>query len=184
MAGDRLRGIAPLDEGSGHVSVVVETLRGSRQKYSYDPETGLFRWKFELPEGTVFPFSFGFVPNTLAEDGDPLDILLLLDGDVPTGILVEARPVAVIEAEQTKDGRTLRNDRVIAVASLSRTFAGVRDIGDLRPGLLEELERFFAHFNALRGQTSSAIGRKGAAAALDRVREAIAAEARRGTTAG
>src|SRR5215208_2084314 len=95
---DFLKAVPPYDDESGDVNVIIETPRGSRQKYTYDPELGLFRWKFELPEGNAFPYSFGFVPNTLGQDGDPVDILLLLDADVPVGTLVPAKLIGVIEA--------------------------------------------------------------------------------------
>lgn len=146
---DAIDKLSPIDN-DGKVNVLVETPKGSRQKYDVDHETGLFTWSLELPEGVTFPYSFGFVPNTLAEDGDPLDILLLLDGAVPQGTVVKARIIGVLAVEQDEgDAGMVRNDRVIAVADLARSFSGVEEIEDLRPDLLWDIEEFFGTYNRM-----------------------------------
>ncbi len=91
-------------------NVVIETPKGSRNKFDYDPELGLFRLGGVLPLGAVFPFDFGFVPSTLGGDGDPLDVLTLMDEPAFTGCLVTVRLLGVIEAEQSEGGETTRND--------------------------------------------------------------------------
>src|SRR4051812_5075636 len=90
----------PPRDDDGNVNVVVETPRGSVHKLSYDDERDVFVLKKSLPLGMSFPFDFGFVPGTKAGDGDPLDVLLLLDGATPPGVLVASRLVGAIEAEQ------------------------------------------------------------------------------------
>lgn len=172
---DRFDAIRPLDETTGLISAVIETPKGSRQKYRYDHEVGLFRWGFELPEGMAFPYSFGFLPNTKAGDGDPLDVLILLDGDIPMGTLVQAAPLGVIEAKQTKGGNTVRNDRIIARASLSRAFRGVDRLEHLRDGLVDELEQFFVQYNRLRERSFSPIGRDGPEATRELIRGSMVA---------
>ena len=112
-----LETLPPFDSESGCLNVVIETPRGCRNKYSFDFDLGSFKLKAVLPSGAVFPFDFGSIPGTVADDGDPLDVLLLMDEPVFPGCLVEARILGVIEAEQTKDGQTERNDRLIAVAA-------------------------------------------------------------------
>src|SRR5947209_2197127 len=107
------------DPDSGELYVVIETPKGSRNKYAFDEMKGLYKLKKVLPLGTLFPFDFGFVPSTLGDDGDPLDVLLLMDEPVFPGCLVAARLLGVIEAEQTEDGETERNDRLIAVSAAS-----------------------------------------------------------------
>src|SRR4028119_2143117 len=98
----------------------VETPEGSRNKFDFDEELGLFKLGGVLPAGAVFPFDFGFVPATRGGDGDPLDVLVLMDEPAFVGCLVPARLIGVIEAEQTeRDGETARNDRLIAVAANS-----------------------------------------------------------------
>lgn len=165
----------PAFETDELVNVVVETPSGSRQKYNYDHATGLYRWGLELPEGMRFPLSFGFVPNTLAADGDPLDVVLLLDGAVPTGTVVTARPVGVMKARQTEGGETTRNDRLIAAAEYSRTFEGIHDLGDLRRGFMEEVETFFAAYNDVMGRAFEPTGRADRAEAFSLLHEAVRA---------
>jgi inorganic pyrophosphatase len=97
--------------------VVIETPKGSPNKLTFEPRYGTFVLKGVLPVGAVFPFDIGFVPSTRAEDGDPLDILVLMDAPVFPGCIVPSRLVGVIEAEQTEDGKTERNDRLLAVAA-------------------------------------------------------------------
>ena len=92
-------------------NVVVETPRGSRTKFAYDPEIGMFRAKKLLAMGFAFPFPFGFFPSTRAEDVDPLDVLLVTDADLPTGSLVRCRLLGGLAMEETKQGNTVRNDR-------------------------------------------------------------------------
>jgi len=151
------------DPKTGEVVVVAETPKGSRNKYSCDAGLGAFRLAAVLPEGTSFPFDFGFVPSTLGEDGDPLDVLVLLDTPVVAGCVLTARLIGVIEAEQReRGGERVRNDRLLAVATRARTHAHIRSAGDLRPDLLAEIEAFFAHYNRLSGKEFTPLGRGGA----------------------
>src|SRR6476659_4407599 len=117
------------DGRSDQLNVVIETPKGSRNKYKYDPELGLFKLGGVLPAGAVFPFDFGFVPSTVGGDGDPLDVLVLMDDSAFTGCLVPARLIGVIQAEQTgNDGKTERNDRLIAVAAESHNHRDVHSL--------------------------------------------------------
>src|SRR3954464_9304827 len=104
------------------LNVVIETPKGSRVKYSYDEKTGMLELKKALPEGMVFPFNFGFIPGTKAEDGDPLDVLVVNEESLLSGCLVKARLIAIIEAEQKEqDGTKVRNDRLVAMAIAKQT---------------------------------------------------------------
>src|SRR5437868_10794388 len=96
--------------------VIIDTPKGFRNKFDYDPDSGLFMLGGLLPEGMMFPFDFGFIPSTLGEDGDPLDILVLLDAPAHVGCLIEVRVIGVIKAEQMEDGKTESNDRLLGVA--------------------------------------------------------------------
>src|SRR5687768_1900762 len=118
--------LSTYDEDSGTINVIIETPKGSRNKYEYDEKFGLFVLNEVLPAGASFPFDFGFVPSTKGEDGDPLDVLVLMDEAAYPGVLVPARLIGVIEAEQTEGGKTERNDRLIAVAENSHTHREVR----------------------------------------------------------
>src|SRR5256885_3980309 len=152
----------PAIDEDKQVQVVIETPKGSRNKYAFDSEQRTFKLKKVLPEGMVFPHDFGFIPSTRAEDGDPLDVLLLMDEPAFPGCLVEARLVAVIEAKQTeREGETTRNDRLIAVAADSRTHKAVRTLSDLNDTLMDEVEHFFISYNQIKGKKFEPLGRFG-----------------------
>src|SRR3979409_85017 len=98
-----------LDAANCTCRAIIETPKSSRNKFDYDPESNLFKLGGLLPEGMMFPFDFGFIPSTLGEDGDPLDILVLMDAPAHVGCLIEIRLIGIIEAEQTEDGKTVSN---------------------------------------------------------------------------
>src|SRR5207253_7277602 len=105
-----LRRLKPFDRKSGNLNVIIETPKGCRNKYAFDFDFKNYRLKSVLPNGAVFPFDFGSIPGTTADDGDPLDVLLLMDEPAFTECRVRARLLGVIEAAQTSDGKTERND--------------------------------------------------------------------------
>lgn len=144
------------------IHVVVETPKGGRNKVAFDPELGAFKLMGVLPEGHSFPYDFGFVPSTQAADGDPLDALLLLEAPTFSGCVVEARLLGALEFEQQeKDGQTLRNDRLLAVAADSREHKGLHSLADLSSELLHEIEHFFISYNQAKGQTLTVLRRVG-----------------------
>jgi inorganic pyrophosphatase len=149
------------DAKSGEIHIVVDTPRGSRNKFKYDEELGLFKLGGVLPAGAVFPFDFGFIPQTRGEDGDALDALLLMDEPTFVGCLVPARLIGVVEAEQTEEGQTVRNDRLIAVATDSRNHKEVESLGQLSGNLLDEIEHFFVSYNQIKGKEFKPLGRFG-----------------------
>jgi inorganic pyrophosphatase len=156
------------------LNVIIETPKGSRNKYNYDEELRLFKLGGVLTSGAVFPFDFGFVPSTKGGDGDPLDVLVLMDEPAFAGCLVRARLVGVIEAEQTeRGGETTRNDRLIAVAAKSRLHANVRTLRDLGSGLPEEIEHFFVSYNQAKGKEFKPLGHFGPERALKLVEEGV-----------
>ena len=141
---------------------MVDTPKGSRNKFKWDEKLGLYKLAGVLPAGAVFPFDFGWVPSTLGDDGDPLDVLLLMDEPAFVGCLVAARLIGVIEARQTEEGKTERNDRLIAVADESRSEKDVRALSDLPENLLHEIEHFFVSYNEVKGKKFEPTGRFGA----------------------
>ncbi len=170
---DRIDG---LDKESGCVNVIIETPKGSHNKYKYDTKLALFTLGGVLPAGAVFPFDFGFVPSTMGEDGDPLDVLVLLDESVPTGCLVKARLIGAIEARQTEPGgRRVRNDRLLAVAVQAHTHQHVRKPGDLQAKLLDEVEAFFSDYDAQRGKRFKPLRRSGPRRAMKLLAAGMAA---------
>jgi inorganic pyrophosphatase len=154
--------------------IVIETPRGSRNKYSYDPDCDCMQLSTVLPEGLVFPYDFGFVPSTLGQDGDPLDILILMDEPVVPGCVVRARLIGAIQAEQKeKDEGWTRNDRLIAVATHAQTHNGARRLSDLRPHLVKEIKEFFVTYNKLRDRKFAAKGDAGPAKARKLVKDGM-----------
>lgn len=156
------------------VNVIIETTKGSRNKLDYEPELGVFELAGVLPEGSVFPYDFGFIPSTEGEDGDPLDVLVLLDESVSTGCLITARLIGVIEAKQKeKDGAVQRNDRLLAVATRAHIHSHVKHLKDLTPQMTEEIEHFFVSYNETKGKSFQPLGRKGPEQALATVRAGV-----------
>lgn len=148
-------------DDEGNVNAIIDTPKGSRNKFKYDEKSGLFKLGGALPLGAVFPFDFGYIPSTKGADGDPLDVLVLMDDPAFTGCLVVAKLIGVIEAEQTEDKETTRNDRLIAVAADSRNHSHVRFLGDLNKNLVHEIERFFISYNETKGKRFKVLGRSG-----------------------
>jgi inorganic pyrophosphatase len=160
-----LRKLKPFSRKSGNLNVVIDTPKGSRNKYAFDFKIDAYKLKTVLPHSTIFPFDFGSIPGTIAEDGDPLDVLVLMDEPVFIGCLIEARVLGVIEAQQTEDGETQRNDRLIAVAAESHTNGKLKSLRKLDSKLLDEIEHFFVSYNDARGKKFKPIGRRGSAVA-------------------
>lgn len=155
------------------LNVVIETPKGSRNKFNFDEEKEMFKLGGVLPAGASFPFDFGFVPGTKAEDGDPLDVLLIMDEPAFPGCLVQCRIIGIIEAEQTEHEETVRNDRVLAVSQNSRLHQSIRSIQDLHKELMDEIEHFFISYNNAKGKTFKVLARRGRDAAIAAVRKAI-----------
>jgi inorganic pyrophosphatase len=119
----------------------------------------------------VFPFDFGFIPSTAGGDGDPLDVMVLMDEPAHVGCLIEIRLIGVIEAEQTENGETKRNDRLLAAAVQSFSYQHVSAVGDLGDTMLEQIEEFFANYNRIRGKEFRVLRRGDAARAVALVQE-------------
>ncbi|HVY74064.1 MAG TPA: inorganic diphosphatase [Puia sp.] len=157
--------IPPIQKGL--VNVVIETPRGSQNKFDYDSQLETFRLKKTLPMGTTFPFSFGFIPSTRGEDGDPLDILVICEDAMYPGCFLEARPLGVLEAYQKeKKKKKIRNDRIVGVPGCSVMFQGIKHIKDLNKSMITEIENFFIDYNKHEGREFQPIGWKKGQAAL------------------
>src|ERR1700722_16948369 len=120
-----------LDPSKGICRAIIETPKGCRNKFDYDPDSNLFMLGGLLPEGMMFPFDFGFIPSTLGDYGDPLDILVLMDAPAHVGCLIDVRIIGVIQAEQTQDGRTEKNGRILGAAIHSYEHQNLFTISDV-----------------------------------------------------
>src|SRR6476661_2733805 len=128
------------DAKKGTCRAIIETPKGSRNKFDYDPESNLFMLGGLLPEGMMFPFDFGFIPGTLGEDGDPLDIMVLMDAPAHVGCLIEVRIIGIIKSEQSEEGKTETNDRLLGAAVHSYDHEDLQTIGDVSKTLLAQVE--------------------------------------------
>lgn len=158
--------LSTLDD-DGRVLAVIEAASESRSKFKFCPRSGIFKLHSVLPAGTAFPHSFGFVPGTLGEDGDPLDIVVLSDEPPPVSTVVPCRLIAILRATQ-KDGKgTIRNDRLLGVADTSERYAQCRHRKDIQETVLRRIADFFAFYHREQGKTFTPIGWKGLKAAQD-----------------
>jgi inorganic pyrophosphatase len=154
------------------IVVIIETPKGSRNKYAYDVGEHIFELKKVLPAGMAFPYDFGFVPSTRGGDGDPLDVLVLMDEPAFAGCKLTCRVVGLIEGEQTDGKDKERNDRVVAVENANHSYARVKHIDDLGKKFEKELEEFFVNYHRLGGMTYKILAVKGPRAALRAVKKA------------
>jgi inorganic pyrophosphatase len=164
--------IPPIEKG--YVNVIIETPRGSQNKYDYDPKNQVFSLCKTLPMGTVFPFDFGFIPDTLAQDGDPLDILVIMEESAFPGCLIKSRLLGVLEANQTesKSDKKIRNDRLVGISDCSILYGSIKDIDDLNKSMVSEIENFFIDYNKHEGKKFSPIGWKNSKKAFQLIKEA------------
>jgi inorganic pyrophosphatase len=164
--------LKPIDKEDGLLQVIVETPKGSRNKYAFDPDQGIFALKKVLPAGMTFPYDFGFLPQTIADDGDPIDVLLLMDEPAFSGCAVRALLIGVIEGEQLAGKKKVRNDRIVAVAEANHMYANIRRLKDLPKQFLKELQEFFVNYHNLEGKKYRLLGCKGAATAMTLIKQA------------
>ena len=141
--------------------VVIETPKGSRNKFAFDPDDHIFELKKVLPSGMTFPYDFGFVPSTKADDGDPIDVLVLMDEPAFPGCVLSCRPSGVIEGEQDDKQGKERNDRIIAIEQDAHSWADIKTINDLAKQVCRELEEFFVNYHKLTGKEYRVLGLKG-----------------------
>jgi inorganic pyrophosphatase len=157
------------------IHVIIETPKGSRNKYAFDAERKIFLLKKVLPVGMAFPYDFGFIPSTEAEDGDPVDVLVLMDEPAFPGCLLKCRVIGVIEGEQGKKTHRERNDRIVAVEQANHSFADVKHIRDLGRKFVRELEEFFVNYHELSGKKYRILGVKGPTKARRRIQDGMGA---------
>jgi inorganic pyrophosphatase len=159
----------------GDVLAVIEATQHTRSKFKFDAELATFVLERVLPSGLSYPYDFGFVPSTLADDGDPLDILILNDEPIPVGCVARCKLVGALVAEQSTRGRRVRNDRLVGVPTESRRYGSARVIKDISADVLGDVERFFIQYNQTRGVRFEPKRRYGAVKALALLRAAVVA---------
>lgn len=164
--------LAPLDPDSqSTIQVIIETPKGSRNKYAFDPDQKVFELTKVLPAGMAFPYDFGFIPSTKAEDGDPTDVLVLMDEPAFPGCLLKCRVVGVIEGQQGKKKDKERNDRIIAIENDNHSYSHVKHVRDLGKKFVEELEEFFVNYHRHLGKKYRVLDVQGPAEAWRRIED-------------
>jgi inorganic pyrophosphatase len=156
---------------NGDVRAVIETPRGSRAKFEYDPKLEAFTLSKSLLVGLSYPHDWGFVPSTKAEDGDPIDIMVIHDAATFPGVVLSCRLIGIVQIEQKSKGKAERNDRVFAVPRRSHSELGLHDVRDLSKPMRDELEKFFVATDELEDKKLEIIGWKGPEAAAKAVRD-------------
>ena len=151
------------------INVIVEINKGSKNKYEIDKETGLIALDRVGHTAQDYPFDYGFAPQTLWEDGDALDVVLLTTHAIPPGILVDARPVAIMHMIDSGES----DDKVIAVPVGDPRWADVKDLADINKHTLKEMEHFFTTYKKLQNKEVTVAGFEGVAAAHSAIIKSI-----------
>ncbi len=153
--------------------VVIETPRGGRHKYAWNEQLHAFELRFTLPSGMAWPYDYGFIPRTKGEDGDPLDILVLMDQGTFPGCVLRVRLIGAFKVE--KNGK--RNDRYVGCllprSETSLSTDGYQSLKDLPEQLLREMETFLQMYSEQRGNEVRILGRMGPNRSIEAVKSAV-----------
>jgi inorganic pyrophosphatase len=153
------------------ITAIIESPKGSGHKYDYEPGLKRFKLNKVLPAGMVFPFDFGFIPDTKGGDGDPLDVIAISEIASFPGCCMDCRIIGALKVNQTeRDGITTRNDRFLAVPEVSEMFKDVHSYLHLPDGIVTQLESFFRNYNELAGKKFEVIERVDAEEAYAMIR--------------
>jgi inorganic pyrophosphatase len=156
----------------GDVYVVVETPRGSRAKFDYDPKLKTFTLSKSLLTGLSYPHDWGFVPSTEADDGDPIDVMVVHDAATFPGTVLTCRIIGILQIEQKSKGKRERNDRLFGVPKDSHSEQALKDVRDLSKPIQQELEKFFKATDELEDKELEIIGWKGPKVAVEAIKDA------------
>jgi inorganic pyrophosphatase len=165
-----LHDIQPGNNVPEEITVIVEINKGSKNKYELDKETGLIKLDRVMHTGQDYPFDYGFVPQTHWYDGDPLDVVLLTTYPLIPGILVTARPVAVVDMIDAGES----DAKIIAVPVDDPRFKHVVDLKDVNPHTVKEIIHFFETYKQIQKKEVTIEGVRGSDDAKQVVEEAIA----------
>jgi inorganic pyrophosphatase len=163
----------PPFHSDGGVHVVIETPRGSPAKFKFKPELVVFMLSRMLTDGTVYPHDWGYIPGTLGPDGDPVDAFVLGAAGSFPGLVIRARPIGILQVEQSERGHKFRNDRLLFLPWEPTQRMPFRDVSELRKGEKEEIERFFLHAVEGTAKRLRFLGWRGPKAAEAEIRRGI-----------
>ncbi|MCA1365000.1 inorganic diphosphatase [Bradyrhizobium sp. IC3069] len=149
-----------------NIFAVVETPRGSCCKLEFDKKLRVFTLSKALMAGLTYPYDWGFIPSTLADDGDPLDVLVIHDGATYPGTVLRCRPIGILKVLQVTERKKKRNDRVVAVPRHSFFAGDLPDVRNLPATAIKQLEKFFDATNALKDKKLEFLGWRGPVRAM------------------
>jgi inorganic pyrophosphatase len=157
------------DKAPEEFHVIIEIPRGSKNKYEIDKETGLIKLDRAMKSSQDYPFDYGFAPQTLWEDNDALDVVILTTYPLSTGILVNVRPVAVMRMTDGGDS----DDKVIAVPVEDPRWDNVKDLSDINPHSIKEFQHFFETYKTIEGKIVTIDGVEGKDKAIEAVKKSV-----------
>jgi len=161
--------ISPGEKIPEEINVIIEIPRGSNNKYEIDKDTGLIALDRVLYGAQTFPFDYGFVPQTHWHDGDALDVMVLTTNSLPVGVVVRARPVGIMHMIDTGE----KDDKILAVPTKDPRWSGAKDLTDINPHTLKEIEHFYSTYKILEKKDVNVTGFEDRAAAHAAIKEGI-----------
>lgn len=155
------------------MDIIIETPKGSNQKFKFDKEYRLFRLYKTLPASLAFPFDFGFIPNSKGEDKDPIDVMAISEFTAFPGCVIDCRIIGCIQAEQPVEGKKIRNDRFLAIPQQSVVYGSVYSIEDISVASVSAIESFFVTYTKLEGKELTLLGNLNATEATARLKSLL-----------
>jgi inorganic pyrophosphatase len=144
----------PAQPEPGLINVLVEIPGGSKNKYEFDKDLNAFTLDRVLFSSVQYPCDYGFVPNTLADDGDPLDGMVMMDQPTFPGCVIAARPIGMLEMIDGGD----RDEKILCVPAKDPRYAGVKSLDDVSPHRLDEIAEFFRSYKNLEKKVTEILG--------------------------
>lgn len=147
----------PAQPKPGLVNVLIEIPGGSKNKYEFDKDLNAFALDRVLYSSVQYPYDYGFIPNTLADDGDPLDGMVIIDQPTFPGCVIAARPIGMLEMIDGGD----RDEKLLCVPAKDPRYAEVKTLSDIAPHRLDEIAEFFRSYKNLEKKVTEILGWKG-----------------------
>ncbi|MEB3291686.1 MAG: inorganic diphosphatase [Synechococcales bacterium] len=161
----------PAQPKAGLINVLIEIPAGSKNKYEFDKDLNAFALDRVLYASVMYPFDYGFVPNTLADDGDPLDGMVIMDQPTFPGCVIAARPIGMLEMIDGGD----RDEKILCVPDKDPRYAQIKSIKDIPQHRLDEVAEFFATYKNLEKKSVEILGWKDVDAVMPLVEQCIQA---------
>jgi inorganic pyrophosphatase len=161
----------PAQPKPGILNVLIEIAAGSKNKYEFDKDLGALALDRVLSSSVMYPYDYGFIPNTLADDGDPLDGMVIMDEPTFPGCVIAARPIGMMEMIDGGD----RDEKILCVPDKDPRYAHVKSLKDIPQHRLDEIAEFFKTYKNLEKKAVEVLGWKDVDAVLPLVEKCIKA---------